>query len=290
MGRRTGVTLIELAVVLSILAVCASLALLAIQSARESARKVACQNNLHQIGIAISNFSHSNHAFPSLLANRGSKGDSAFEHSAFLAILPELEIMIQKKGLDDEKTDEDKKCPRVFRCPSSNEYLGYRYCYGSGVRTLNHLDGITRVYRGLRIGEVTDGLSNTALMSERMSGKQTSRPYGMAALPAYITDSGFAVDCENVRAPSAFVPDVGLDWQGVQPRDLVYSHFSPPNNDHWDCQAGFVHQLVSARSFHIDGVFVLFADAHIAWSSSSVDLVTWRALGTVAGHESLNAE
>jgi type II secretory pathway pseudopilin PulG len=280
--RRHGLTLVETTVVFAITAILVSLTLVAVQSVRESARKVKCQNNLHQLGIAITNFTQATKTFPSLLANRGSKGDASFEQSAFVTILPELEVTIPK---NDPNHFEQQPPPAVLRCPSSNEFLGYRYNYGSGVRSLGKLDGLLRIYKGLAVSEVTDGLSNTSLAAERMSGKEHSKPTGVASLPAYLTDNGFANDCMTLSSPSSFVREVGIKWQGYQPLDLIYTHYSAPNNPHWDCQAGYLHQLVSARSHHRSGVLVLFADARVEWVNSSIDLVAWRAWGTVAGQD-----
>src|SRR5271166_7168316 len=59
-----GFTLIELLVVISIIGVLVGLLLPAINSAREAGRRVQCQNNQKNVGLALAQFSTAKNSFP----------------------------------------------------------------------------------------------------------------------------------------------------------------------------------------------------------------------------------
>ncbi|MDR1479944.1 MAG: DUF1559 domain-containing protein [Planctomycetaceae bacterium] len=117
MKMKRGFTLIELLVVISIIALLAGLLLPAIQSARESGRRVQCTNNQRNIASALLVYENSTNAFPGWRAfmNFGTVRGQA---SWVVQILQQIEEADLKSSLAAGTASTINNIPILF-CPSS---------------------------------------------------------------------------------------------------------------------------------------------------------------------------
>ncbi len=90
---RVGFTLVELLVVIAIIGILVALLLPAVQSARESARRASCINNLHQIGLALHSYHSAKKAFPAGAHDGDCEGEphERYPMTWRVAILPYME-------------------------------------------------------------------------------------------------------------------------------------------------------------------------------------------------------
>ena len=197
---RPGFTLIELLVVIAIIALLVGLLLPAVQKVREAAARAKCQNNLHQIGLALHSYESTAGRFPPGYRDPRPDAQPGPGWGWAVFLLPHLEQSALAAKIDPDRTvfgngaDTTTPTPEtltplsVFRCPSdpgppTNDYYdghataSYRGIGWSRPQTTQGPKGlmITNVdapngvlYRNsrTRVADVTDGLSGTLFVAE----------------------------------------------------------------------------------------------------------------------------
>src|SRR5438067_13078670 len=105
-GPRRAFTLVELLVVIAIIGVLVALLLPAVQSARESARRMSCMNNLKQTGIALHNHHDSYGTFPAGGVTNGTCCSTQSGATWTIYILPFIEQQTLYDKYDFTQTNE----------------------------------------------------------------------------------------------------------------------------------------------------------------------------------------
>ena len=134
--HKPGFTLIELLVVIAIIGILVGLLLPAVQAAREAARRMSCQNNLHQVILAVHNYESTYKVFPTANSAGDNGGFANIRSGGFLAtlsggslftqILPQLDAANSFDRYDFNRPNNDpfnvavsgQKIP-TFLCPSA---------------------------------------------------------------------------------------------------------------------------------------------------------------------------
>jgi len=197
-GRR-GFSLVELLVVIAILATLLGLLIPAVQSARESARRSACMNNLRQLAVANLAYESAYRAFPPSLvwAGASTTDDSANAvWSAQARMMPFLEelaigaeiqrqlaVPYSRAALANGTLIAGIRIPSLL-CPSEPtsqvrmknglpEYAPLNYAVNLGTwrvfdprGTMSGGDGAFFPNSRLKAGQFTDGLSKTIALAE----------------------------------------------------------------------------------------------------------------------------
>lgn len=124
MRHRIAFTLVEVLAAIAIIGILVALSLPAINSARESARRAECLNNVRQLGIANLAFVSNSRHFASGWQARTSTTTPGWGWSS--RILPFIEqgplsseIEFQANLLDEVNAEPIKTLPTGFLCPSS---------------------------------------------------------------------------------------------------------------------------------------------------------------------------
>ncbi len=169
---------------------------------------------------------------------------------------------------------------------------------------------------GLKAGEFTDGLSNTAFFSERVKGSGDENadipvrssiircPTGPAVGGLFddpdSTNDGYSKALAAGQNPTGtkgytfnaagrWIGEWSNGWPFAGYDSTQYNHVAPPNWEGQDCGTNFIpdtpgeHAVIGARSDHPGVVVVCFGDGHTSIVSDDVDIWVWRAAGTRNG-------
>jgi prepilin-type processing-associated H-X9-DG protein len=188
-------------------------------------------------------------------------------------------------------------------------------------------DGWRKVTTHVRITDISDGTSNTAMFSETRrstvnggswptSGKDFYNPTNIYLLPS--NDAGWSNYTPmfgplfNETNPAAmfvgstyrcnswdYGPTSRITYRGWQyyralPEMQTYTHTVPPNYKGYDCgnippPGDYTLAHIAARSYHTGGVNVCFSDGSVHFISDNINFAAWQALGTRAGGEVLDS-
>ncbi len=315
--RRRGMTLIELLVVIAVIVVLVALMIPATSSAREPARRAQCLNNLRQLGLATLNYHVSAGALPPI--GEASGNDLSIK-ARLLPYFDQWDLfhaLNWSRGHDAAVNFTVRTsmilgllCPSDSRVPTASasiggapRQVGYQsYPNNIGTYLNNHggmFDGPAYEIGGgarggpVRLADVTDGTSQTAVFSESARGMNDPaaslhaiwRSADAAAGP--IPPATLEANC---LAATVVASDLkGSDW--LDPacgKGGGYSHILLPNRR--DCSfrdADFAkpYTMVGASSYHPGGVNVLLLDGSVRFIKTTLAAPVWRALGTIAGGE-----
>jgi prepilin-type N-terminal cleavage/methylation domain-containing protein/prepilin-type processing-associated H-X9-DG protein len=321
-ARRTRLafTLVELLVVITIIGILIALLLPAVQAAREAARRSQCANNIKQLGLALMNYESAVGCFPPGTLNSGSPAfpDGYPRTTWMIHLYPYLE---QQNTYDrfnfnlpagpgnavwtNPANSMGADAPTavvvsMLLCPSD----------GMGGKVHHHKDGVGDYARGnyagffgsldygsaqppfhaghkpaafalnmpVRIADIRDGASNTMVFGEILTGVNSDN---------------------DIR---------GVSWYDHAACSQIYTKYTPntPNGDVYlsvwctsetnqptmnlPCSNGATDQstnTAAARSRHPGGVHVVLCDGSVHFTSESVGLDIWQAMGSIAGEEPL---
>ena len=325
-NRRKGFTLVELLVVIAIIGILVSLLLPAVQSAREAARRMQCTNNLKQLALALHNY---HDVYGSFVYRKGGTGGCGAtdkcnrdRRSGWVSLLPFFEQGAMwdqiKAGTPTSNPPRNPEgphawaswapwnnAPDILLCPSDGGYPhkngrfnSYAFSAGDQSNRVTQGIGSTREMRGIftwqrtaSIAHLTDGTSNTVMLSERLCQQNT--PFrAQAPRPASGVEHKLGVAtrvsglrnspnlCYTVTDGKYFINGTpiqsrfGIAWQDGQPMYIAFNTILPPNAP--ACADGgnwgdSTHLVIPPASRHPGGVNAALADGSVRFISDTID-------------------
>jgi prepilin-type N-terminal cleavage/methylation domain-containing protein len=274
-ASRRGWSALELLVVVAVIGVLASLLLVAVQRARESARDLQCKNNLKQIGVALQSYHATHHQFPSLAyadAVALVEGRESVVTERFTSPFAHLLVYLDRSDAADladltpsgnvlnDVSGPNQRTKQIvvptFLCPSDSQSFpfqansNYRFCTGASPKVGSDLrkpeSGAFGFFISRKLGEFQDGASKTALVSERVLGGgaptsfDPSRDFwytSMSTSSDFTTPSAdlMLTRCSSSSVGAVHYPWMGYSWFNGGYENTWYNHVAGPNAAVSDC-------------------------------------------------------
>jgi prepilin-type N-terminal cleavage/methylation domain-containing protein/prepilin-type processing-associated H-X9-DG protein len=296
-SRQSGFTLTEVLVAIGVTSILFSLLLPAVQQSRAAARTLQCRNNLKQIGIASQSFHDLHLSLDTVHTLR-----SILPYIDEAATYAEFESMRESIERGQPVDYRILSSPATYICTTdemavrSHGHLNYSINCGA---TIGRRSGIMNPPKtSIQFSEISDGLSNTALFSERLvllpdvelasiaqaHGQPLRYHWGATRMFQRGEEKELAVFCMAPNTKANAVAGVFRNYS-LQVDPAEYDHLLPPGQ--WSFSSlGRQDGPLSATSHHQNGVHVLFADGHVDFISAEIDAKVFWAMGTIASQES----
>lgn len=253
---RRAFTLVELLVVIAIIAVLVGLTIPAVQSARESVRKAACQNKLHQVGLAIANYESARRCYPPSALAVASGTEAPWSGQAQLLPFVEGDVLFRRidfskpygnavnKGLFPPNGVAATRvdvlvCPTEPRAQAVLDTAGvakhFPLNYGLNTGAYLVYDPVTGVdgggafapFRPVRQAQFTDGLSTTLALAEVKA--YTPRFQDVPSTP--VAAPADAEAAAGLAGGGSFSADAGhTEWVCGRTVHIGFTTTLPPNS------------------------------------------------------------
>lgn len=269
---RKGHTLIELLAAFGVILVLIALLLPAIQQSRESARRINCQNNLRQIGVALATYHEAFEVFPPGSVNPTGPIRSepkGYHVSWIVQILPHLGFQNTFSKIDfsqsvysqqNKEWEIENHLSQVLECPSAianssnaSSYAGVHHHIEAPIDENN--TGVLFLNSSICREDIIDGDSHTMLVGERLIARNEKLSWmsGTSVTLRCATDFETVDDIYNSRALSVPVPG------SSEPEHTTNGKIDP--------------LLVTGGfgSFHAKGVQTVFCDGGVRTLDFGVD-------------------